>query len=128
MMMRAVKLEALTILALLEILPANLIAVRAELPVNIATLEAPNDSCGTWGAERGAPDPTLWQTEWFALGFLSGMAVMQAGTDFLKGLKEEAVYGWLDNYCRAHPLDSLPTALINLSAERGMKPGSNYGR
>ena len=62
----------------------------------------------------------LWQIEQWVAGFLSGMAVKQSGSDFLNGLDAEAVFGWLDNYCSAHPLERISNAPLDLASERGM--------
>ena len=48
------------------------------------------------------------------------MAVKQSGSDFLNGLDAEAVFGWLDNYCSAHPLERISNAPLDLASERGM--------
>ncbi len=86
---------------------------------DVAILAPPNNSCGSWVSHRRAPRPMLAQYEQWVLGFVSGIAVTQMSTDFLKGLDPAAVYGWLDNYCRAHPLEPLPNALQDLAQERG---------
>ena len=49
---------------------------------------------------------------------MSGANVYVDGeTDFLKGNDADGVYAWMDNYCRAHPLDSLPVAAAPLIRE-----------
>ena len=116
---RAVKLGALATLALSAILPATAFA-------DITAWGPKNNSCGTWVAERGEPGPKLWQREARVVGFLSGMAEMQSGSDFLQGLDPNAVYIWLDNHCRAHPLDNVATALNKLADERGVKRGGHW--
>jgi len=84
-MTRAVKLRALTTLALLAIVLATASAVTI--------LRLKNNRCGTCVAERSdLNSPKLWQREVWVLGFLSGMAAMQSGTDCLDGLDEDAVY------------------------------------
>ena len=35
----------------------------------------------------------------------------------LKGTDVEALLSWIDNYCRSHPLETLPTAAVNLAVE-----------
>jgi hypothetical protein len=62
----------------------------------------------------------VWQIEQWAAGYVSGMAVMQSLiNDFLKGLDQEATFGWLDNYCSAHPLEQFLKPLLQLPRERG---------
>jgi hypothetical protein len=97
----------------------------ATLPVAasaaVAILAPPDNSCGSWVALRRDNGPKIWQVEEWAMGFLSGMAVVQSGSNYLEGLDENAIYGWLDNYCSAHPLATLADALKELASERGMR-------
>jgi hypothetical protein len=58
-------------------------------------------SCGKWLSERQQgrfSDLSQW-----ALGYLSGVAMWSDEYDPVKDQTADAVYGWLDNYCRAHP-------------------------
>jgi hypothetical protein len=36
------------------------------------------------------------------------------GPDFLENVDKDAIAGWIDNHCAAHPLDDLNTATANL--------------
>jgi hypothetical protein len=45
---------------------------------------------------RDPNNPKLWQLDGWALGFVSGMAVMQSGTDYLESLDKDAVFEGLD--------------------------------
>jgi hypothetical protein len=69
-------------------------------------------SCGTWTAERRTPNAiTAVMAESWVLGFLSGIGfVGQSGSDPLHGSHAEAVSAWIDNYCKANPLDSVGKA------------------
>jgi hypothetical protein len=81
--------------------------------------------CGSWleaRAERSRPNSqTLLlresaYREW-VFGFLSGVAWQKSGddrTDLLSGTERAGLLLWLDNYCRANPLDSMPRAVIKL--------------
>jgi hypothetical protein len=58
-------------------------------------------SCGSWTADKQTlmnSDEVQW-----VLRFLSGVGAPE-------GMDSEAVTGWLDNYCRAHPLKNLSYA------------------
>jgi hypothetical protein len=69
-------------------------------------------SCGTWTADRRAPDgpPALLDEQW-VMGFLSGIGyVGQQQDDPLRGIDAEAVFAWIDNYCRDHPLEHIVDA------------------
>ena len=48
----------------------------------------------------------------WVMGFLSGVGSMKATTslDPLKGMDQEGVSAWVDNYCHKHPLDTIATA------------------
>ena len=70
-------------------------------------------SCGAWTSDRrlGPGSPVAVADEQWVLGFLS--AVPYASTqpmDPLRGVDAEAVWGWFDNYCLAHPLDAIAGA------------------
>jgi hypothetical protein len=70
---------------------------------------AGNSSCGTWTAERAHPDQPLplLLTSW-VVGFLSGIGwVGQDGDNPLHGVDAEGVWAWVDNYCKAHPIDTI---------------------
>ncbi|MBV9784891.1 MAG: hypothetical protein JO264_13860 [Acidisphaera sp.] len=91
---------------------------------------APDASCFDWLTDREVGKvmedrtgfaPHLWTLETWATGFLTGMAVMQSGSDFLRGLSQEAVYGWLDYYCQTHHPVSVMDALRELAKERGLQ-------
>jgi hypothetical protein len=69
-------------------------------------------SCETWTATRRTPPgrDAAMQQQWL-LGFLSGIGSMVLGElDPLRGLDADAVYAWLDGYCRNHPAESIEAA------------------
>ena len=53
----------------------------------------------------------------WALGFVSGSNWSETGKDRLEGIDADALYIWLDNYCRQNPLDKFPKAVIELARE-----------
>jgi hypothetical protein len=73
-------------------------------------------SCGgwTWYRDHGPED----DSEAWVLGYLSGAAfgtwsgLNPIRLDPLKGVDGAAVFAWIDNYCRAHPLDPFEKAVI----------------
>src|SRR5713101_6780211 len=66
-------------------------------------------SCGTWVQERSlAQHPKRAQAEAWIVGYLSGVNNSGTGSDMLLGL-DEAIYSWMDNYCRSHPLGRVET-------------------
>ena len=74
-------------------------------------------SCDSYTTERTFPTRGQ-QLQYWALGFLSGVNISgSAGTDFLEPIDGQAVWAWLDNYCRDHPLDEFPGAIKALVRE-----------
>jgi hypothetical protein len=66
-----------------------------------------NKSCGAWTADRTAQGASVVLVdEAWVVGYLSGVAFW-GGLDPMKGLDTQAVFAWLDNYCRAHPLTDI---------------------
>jgi hypothetical protein len=53
------------------------------------------------------------------LGFLTGANVYGdfGSMDILKGMDENAAYAWIDNYCKANPLENLSVAASALVRE-----------
>jgi hypothetical protein len=86
-------------------------SAKAE-PGLIDIIGAGVSSCGKWTADQSQETP-IADDQWI-LGFLSGVAFMGSGpeTNPLNGLDAQAVWAWIDNYCQAHPLDSIATAGI----------------
>jgi hypothetical protein len=71
-------------------------------------------SCGAWTADRRNPSgvAALEDSQW-VVGFLSGMGFVHANDDDpLVGVDAEAVLAWIDNYCRAKPLEKIEHATI----------------
>jgi hypothetical protein len=91
-------------IALVIILIVGVVA-RAQV---VTTLGAGNQSCGTWLSKRVSQDYFV-MGDW-ALGFLSGVAIYG---DFkpLEDMDSNAVFYWLDNYCRPRPTDRFTDAV-----------------
>ena len=71
------------------------------------------NSCGTWTANRSDPKTlkTFMDTSW-VLGFIAGAAVFGADRDPGKGLDNQAIYAWIDNFCRDHPSSKIVDAAV----------------
>jgi hypothetical protein len=75
-------------------------------------------SCGSWTAARGGGMAAL-EVQW-VLGYVSGVGFAgqilsnehsaYAVIDPLDGTDAQAVLAWIDNYCRAKPLDQIEQA------------------
>ena len=72
-------------------------------------------ACGFWTGSRH--HAVASNVEQWTLGFLSGVADAAHGRlDPLHKTDDQAVWNWIDNYCKAHPLDLIANAagkLIN---------------
>ncbi len=98
------------------ILIATLISFRAEAN---HLLGYGADSCATWGVERHKPNSILaLGFDAWSLGFLSGVGA-QGINDPLNGVDANAVFAWLDIYCRSRPLENLAQAdIVFVAAHR----------
>jgi hypothetical protein len=54
-------------------------------------------------------------------GYMSGANGYQHNADFLIELDAPAIFAWLDNYCRQHPLEKLINASDALISELTMR-------
>jgi hypothetical protein len=70
-------------------------------------------SCGQWLTDRqglhSAQDIEAWIT-----GYLSGFGAYVLHGDITRGSNKEALFGWIDDYCHAHPLDEVAVATDHL--------------
>jgi hypothetical protein len=82
-------------------------------------------SCVTWTKERSNQYSIMsLEMQRWATGFLSGAnAASSTFKDRLEGIDADAVYAWLDNYCRQNPLEIFPEAVSNLSRELANRAG-----
>lgn len=64
-------------------------------------------SCGNWVTERASPNKwnSLANNNWLN-GYLSAYAKV-AHKDILKNADNESIMRWMDNYCKAHPLNEI---------------------
>jgi len=112
-----------TLLTITVVCAATLIAagVSVSRPARAADVTLRGASnCTIWIKER-AQEHAQYEKAWLS-GYFSGLAI---GTDVnfwgSKGKDEidnEAVWKWMDEYCAAHPKDSLVTAAEKLFLER----------
>lgn len=103
-----------TIYTLLIIFTFSCISIKANA---ITTMGAP--ACGDWinAKEQNTNQglSSLVYKSWLA-GYLSGIAG-QIKIDALNGANSESMYLWVDNYCRANPLEDLSVAGLGLFLE-----------
>lgn len=73
-------------------------------------------SCGSWTEAAQLDGSTKWgNIEWME-GYLSGQAQL-SGLNLVKGQDMNGLKLWVDNYCQAHPLYTVETAVIALREE-----------
>jgi hypothetical protein len=72
-------------------------------------------TCPKWTSNRADPTTAVQSRSWL-LGFMTGLAITSQ-TDVLQYTDAESVGLWMDNYCRAHPLDTVATSGLALFTE-----------
>jgi hypothetical protein len=73
-------------------------------------------TCGKWVAERESDGKPLLVKWGWVLGYLSGLA-SASQRDVLAPVDADSIALWMDNYCRAHPLDHVEFAARTLFDE-----------
>jgi hypothetical protein len=80
-------------------------------------------SCGTWTEARRSGNTTPVDYEQWVAGFLSGAnsiistAAPELDTLLQPNIDAQGLYAWIDNYCFAHPLNTIAQAADALGAE-----------
>ena len=83
------------------------LSARAETYV---ILGVGSKSCGTWTQVRhGRKNLGVAAYQNWVTGFLTAANKSQTN-DILKDADADALWTWVDNYCRTHPLDTISTA------------------
>jgi hypothetical protein len=73
-------------------------------------------TCGEWIQERARQSILSTAYEFWLLGYLSGVSVA-LGVRFLPSTNAASIEAWMDNYCRANPLDSVGEGADKLAKE-----------
>ena len=115
-----------------SVLIAGLLGIVVTMPAlgeGRTVIGAGTASCGDWtrvrlSEQRGSNNirdlMQLHQTFAWVTGYLSGANEMSQGADFLierTRTSTAAIEGWLDNYCKAHPLDSMTIVAAALKTD-----------
>jgi len=76
------------------------------------------DSCASWTTER-AKTEWRWQgNEGWVLGYISGLNAFGPNpSSIAPGTTAAGLLGWVDNYCKDNPLDSVTQAGFALANE-----------
>lgn len=87
-------------------------SVEAQSSFKYRVLGPGTSSCGTWLSYRRTEGELTRLYESWILGFLSGVGLtgFETGISPLNGVDAEGVFAWVDNYCRAHPLEEVHDA------------------
>jgi len=73
-------------------------------------------SCGSWTEMSATSSNQRLYAEFWLVGYLSGR-VMGSEKDFLKGTDNSSINLWMDNYCKANPLEDIHKGADELAAE-----------
>lgn len=89
-----------------------LVAASAAADDRYVILGAGGRPCGSWLELRSRALPESAVLQSWVLGYVTSVnANVLTGTgDVSRGDRPEALFTWIDNYCAAHPLDSLARA------------------
>lgn len=72
--------------------------------------------CGSWLQLRSQSNPDTAVLQSWVLGYLTSVNanVLTVSQDVADGATPDALFSWIDDYCAAHPLDSLARATGSL--------------
>ena len=100
-------------------------SASAQAPRDVMIYAYPSaDSCADWVLEREQPEGHGQRLQGWLLGFVSGYnAYGSSSGNVANGGNGTALLAWVDNYCRANPLDVLPQAGMALVRELRSRKG-----
>ena len=105
--------------ALIPLLVAGAMTLTSAQAVVVNAVGFQNTSCGSWTQARANHQSA--EMEFWAMGFVSGASFgrqLEVGTGILDSATDaQAIYSWIDNYCRSEPLELFPVAAANLVIE-----------
>lgn len=82
------------------------------------------NSCANWTSEREKSGYRSQILDGWVLGFISGYNAFgpnDGGSN--TGITADGMVGWISNYCKANPLDSVTTAAFKLTSELKKRSG-----
>jgi hypothetical protein len=79
-------------------------------------LGAGSRPCGSWLQVRSQALPDTAVLQSWVLGYISSVNanLLTSSPDVTAGASPDALFSWIDNYCAAHPLDSVARAARTL--------------
>ena len=93
--------------------PALSVAAPAQAASNqYVILGAGGRPCGSWLQLRSQALPESAILQSWVLGYVTSVNanLLSVNQDVTAGATPDALFSWIDNYCAAHPLDSLARA------------------
>jgi hypothetical protein len=116
--------RTLAVAILVFLIPVSMMMPQTFVKEETAKIYGPgNSSCGEWTATRGADSKrpsTGWVQHMMMLvwveGFLSGSGAMKSGQ---KETDSSAIELWVDQYCSAHPLETVHETTVHLVISLG---------
>jgi hypothetical protein len=75
------------------------------------------DSCGAWTEGREHDSQRSQLMKMWLLGFISGANINPERPEIFRDVDPPAIWVWVDNYCRAHPLELVTEAAVALVEE-----------
>jgi hypothetical protein len=109
---------------LIVLLGTSTVFAQKKFGENRVLFGTASTSCGTWnqlrpaaGALKDRVPAEFGALLMWVLGFISGANADPSHPDVLLGSDLDGLIGWIDNYCRAHPLESIASAASGLIVE-----------
>lgn len=113
---------AAAVAALIGVLPA----APAQAANQYAILGAGGRPCGSWleARSQASPESTILQS--WVLGYVTSVNanLLTASQDVADGKTPDGLFSWIDDYCAAHPLDSVARATAGLYEALRAKGGA----
>jgi hypothetical protein len=85
-----------------------------EHPGAVLVLDAGESSCGSWTSTSKRNN---YQDEAWLFGFITAYNMYIMKTSITGATDKQGLAGWVDNYCRTHPLNSIFDAAVELIEE-----------
>lgn len=91
-------------------------ATMAQAANQYVIVGAGSRPCGSWLQLRSQSNPDTAVLQSWVLGYLTSVNanVLTVSQDVADGATPDALFSWIDDYCAAHPLDSLARATGSL--------------
>ena len=70
-------------------------------------------SCGAWTKSSRQDGALHWTREAWVLGFVTASSI-RLRYDLMHGTDNDAIAGWIDNYCRDNPTNNIVNACNSL--------------